>query len=138
MKKFDELKDELNSLRKQMNRLKNKIIYCDEQSRAIPGPIWGEERINKQPSGKAPFEKWIFKKLDLEDELKKVEARYEAISIELTDFISSKITEQNMLMVLLYRDVSFKSYEEIAKKLDVSLSYVYKLHKDGIAELING
>ena len=53
--------------------------------------MWGEEKIHTQPSGKAPFEKWILKKLDLEKVLKEVEAKYEAKAIELTDFISSKL-----------------------------------------------
>ena len=40
-----------------------------------------------------------------------------------------------MMMVILYRDVSFKSYEDISKAVNLSLSYVYKLHKTGIDEL---
>lgn len=56
---FNELKDELDSLRKEIKSLKSKIDYCEEQSYVIPGPMWGEEKINTQPSGKAPFEKWI-------------------------------------------------------------------------------
>ena len=132
---FNELKDELDSLRKEIKSLKSKIDYCEEQSYVIPGPMWGEEKINTQPSGKAPFEKWILKKLDLEKLLKEVEAKYEAKSIELTDFISSKISDEKMLMAILYRDVSFKSYEDISKAVNLSLSYVYKLHKMGIDEL---
>lgn len=71
----------------------------------------------------------IEQQLDLEKLLKEVEAKYEAKSIELTDFISSKISDEKMLMVILYRYVSFKSYEDISKAVNLSLSYVYKLHK---------
>ena len=46
-----------------------------------------------------------------------------------------KISDEKMLMVILYRDVSFKSYEDISKAVNLSLSYVYKLHKMGIDEL---
>lgn len=136
--KFNELKTELDSLRKDIGHLKRKIDYCEEQSFVIPGPMWGEEKIDRQPSGKAQFEKWILKKLNLEKDLKEVEAKYEAKSIELTDFISSKISDEKMLMVVLYRDVSNKSYEDISKAVNLSLSYVYKLHKAGIDELNKG
>ena len=44
-------------------------------------------------------------------------------------------SDEKMLMVILYRDVSFKSYEDISKAVNLSLSYVYKLHKMGIDEL---
>lgn len=71
----------------------------------------------------------IEQQLDLEKLLKEVEAKYEAKTIELTDFISSKISDEKMLMVILYRYVSFKSYEDISKAVNLSLSYVYKLHK---------
>ena len=98
---------------------------------------------NKSPKSRvvtykkvSPFEKWILKKLDLEKELKEVEAEYEAKSIELTDFISSKISDEKTMMIVLYRDVSNKPYEDISKIVNLSLSYVYKLHKDGIEELL--
>lgn len=104
----------------------------------IPGPVWGEEKLHTQPSGKAPFEKWIYKKLDLEDALKKVEKEFEAKGIEITELVTSKIEDTNTQMVVLYRDVSFKSYEEIAKALHISLSYVYRLHKEGMDELMKG
>ena len=52
---------ELSALRAKIVRLEGQIEYCKEQSMKIPGPVWGEEKLHTQPSGKAPFEKWIFK-----------------------------------------------------------------------------
>ena len=48
---------ELSTLRAKIKQLEGRIEYCKEQSMMIPGPMWGEEKIHTQPSGKAPFEK---------------------------------------------------------------------------------
>ena len=61
---------ELSALRAKIKQLEGRIEYCKEQSMMIPGPMWGEEKIQTQPSGKAPFEKWVIKQLDLEREVK--------------------------------------------------------------------
>lgn len=49
--------EELRALRAKIMRLEGQIEYWREQSMKIPGPVWGEEKIHTQPSGKAPFEK---------------------------------------------------------------------------------
>ena len=57
--------------------------------------------------------------------LKEAEAKYEAKAIEFTNFISSKIGDEK----ILYHYGSFRPYEDISKTVNLSLSYVYKLHK---------
>ena len=126
---------ELSALRAKIKQLEGRIEYCKEQSMMIPSPMWGEEKIHTQPSGKAPFEKWVIKQLDLEREVKELQGEFEALSIKITDEITSIIDNEQEIRAVLYREVSFMKYTDIAEKMGVSKSYVYRLHDAGMEKL---
>ena len=127
--------EELKALRAKIVRLEGQIEYCKEQSMKIPGPVWGEEKLHTQPSGKAPFEKWIFKQLDFEKEVKELQGEFEAKSIKAAEAITSVLEDGQVLKAVLYREVSFMKYTEIAEKMCVSKSYIYRLHDAGMEEI---
>ena len=127
--------EELRALRAKITRLEGQIEYCKEQSMKIPGPVWGEEKLHTQPSGKAPFEKWIFKQLDLEKDVRVLQEEFEAKSIKAAEAITSVLQDEQVLKAVLYREVSFMKYTEIAEKMNVSKSYVYRLHDSGMDEI---
>ena len=120
--------NELSALRAKIKQLEGRIEYCKEQSMMIPGPMWGE-------SGKAPFEKWVIKQLDLEKEVKELQGEFEVLSIKITDEITSLIDDEQEIRAVLYREVSFMKYTDIAEKMKVSKSYVYRLHDAGMGKL---
>lgn len=126
---------ELSALRAKIKQLEGRIEYCKEQSMMIPGPMWGEEKIHTQPSGKAPFEKWVIKQLDLEKEVKELQEEFEAKSIKAAEAITSILEDGQVLKAVLYREVSFMKYTEIAEKMGVSKSYIYRLHDAGMEEI---
>ena len=127
--------EELKALRAKIVRLEGQIEYCKEQSMKIPGPVWGEEKLHTQPSGKAPFEKWIFKQLDFEKEVKELQEEFEAKSIKAAEAITSVLEDGQVLKAVLYREVSCMKYTEIAEKMGVSKSYIYRLHDAGMEEI---
>lgn len=126
---------ELKKWRTKIDQLESQIEYCVEQSNKITGPIYGEEKINVQSSNKAPYERWIWKKLDLEKELKEYQVKFEDLAIRVTDEIISVLKDGQILKVILYREVSFMKFTEIADKLSISKSYVYRLHNIGMSEI---
>ena len=126
---------ELSALRAKIKQLEGRIEYCKEQSMMIPGPMWGVEKIQTQPSGKAPFEKWVIKQLDLEKEVKELQGEFEVLSIKITDEITSLIDDEQEIRAVLYREVSFMKYTDIAEKMKISKSYVYRLHDAGMEKL---
>lgn len=128
--------EELKALRTKITRLEGQIEYCKEQSMKIPGPVWGEEKLHTQPSGKAPFEKWVLKQLDLEKDVRTLQEEFEAKSIKAAEAIQSIIDDEQILKTILYREVSFMKYTEIANKMGVSKSYVYRLHDSGMEEIV--
>jgi len=127
--------EELRALRAKITRLEGQIEYCKEQSMKIPGPVWGEEKLHTQPSGKAPFEKWVLKQLDFEKDGRSLQEEFEAKSIKATEAITSVLEDEQVLKVVLYREVSFMKYTEIAEKMRVSKSYIYRLHDAGMEEI---
>ena len=126
---------ELSALRAKIKQLEGRIEYCKEQSMMIPGPMKKKEKIHTQPSGKAPFEKWVIKQLDLEREVKELQGEFEALSIKITDEITSLIDDEQEIRAVLYREVSFMKYTDIAEKMKISKSYVYRLHDAGMEKL---
>ena len=124
--------EELRALRAKIMRLEGQIEYCREQSMKIPGPVWGEEKIHTHPSGKAPFEKWVLKQLDLEKDVRELQEDFEAKSIKVAEAITSILEDEQVLKAVLYREVSFMKYTEIAEKMKVSKSYIYRLHDAGM------
>lgn len=127
--------EELRALRAKITRLEGQIEYCKEQSMKIPGPVWGEEKLHTQPSGKAPFEKWVLKQLDFEKDVRELQEEFEAKSIKAAEAITSILEDEQVLKAVLYREVSFMKYTEIAEKMRVSKSYIYRLHDSGMEEI---
>ena len=127
--------EELRGLRAKITRLEGQIEYCKEQSMKIPGPVWGEEKLHTKPSGKAPFEKWVLKQLDFEKDVRELQEEFEAKSIKATEDITSILEDEQILKAVLYREVSFMKYTEIAEKMKVSKSYIYRLHDAGMDEI---
>lgn len=127
--------EKLKGLRRRMYYLSKRIEFCKEQSLLIPGPIYGDDKVQSEPSGKAPFEKWVLKQLDFEMELEKLEKEYESLSVKTTELLEDTIKSEKTLLVLMYREILFLPYIEVAKKVNLSLSYVYKLHHEGMEEI---
>lgn len=121
----------LKEMKDKISKIENQIEYCKEQAIKISGPVFGEEKVHTQPTCKAPFEKWIWRQLDLEKELDNIKNDFETLSIKITDEITHLIKNEQVLKAFLYREISFMKYMDIAEKLNISKSYVYRLHDLG-------
>lgn len=124
--KLKELLDEIKALHLKLKHDNELIEFYEEQSLRIPGPVYDQEKVDVQPSGKAPFEKWIFKKLDKEQEMKGTIEELEGKKIIALNALE-KLKNKDLEFFILYRFVSFMSYEEIIKKMHYSRSTIYRL-----------
>ena len=91
----------------------------------IPGPIYGE-KIHTQPSGKAPFEKWVIKALDKEREIKEEEDVLADLKLKATNALE-KLENKDMALAIMYRYISFMTYDEIMSAMYFSRSSLYRL-----------
>ena len=65
MKGLLKILGEIKELRRRIKGELEMVRYYDAMASLIPGPVYGEENIHHERSNKAPFEKWIGKKLDM-------------------------------------------------------------------------
>ena len=123
------------NIQEQIEKKKLYIEFCHERASAIPGPVYGERINNPSPSYEAPFVKWIYRAIDAEDELKDLEDKAELAKQEIETAIS-KIEDETLQMILVYRYIDWLSWLEISNKVFWSIATVKRKHEIAI-EMLN-
>ena len=120
--------DEIKDLSDKIHQDRGLLKFYQRQADVIPGPIYGE-KIYTQPSGKAPFdpfEKWVIKALDKEKEIKEEEDTLADLKLKATNALE-KLENKDMALAIMYRHISFMTYDEIMSAMYVSRSSLYRL-----------
>ena len=123
------------NLLEKIQKKKEYIAFCHERAGSIPGPSFGERVNNPSPSYEAPFVKWIYRAIDAEDELKDLEIKAELTKQEIETVIS-KLGDEDLQMILIYRYIDWLSWIEISNKIYCSLASIYRKHNEAIEKLI--
>ena len=102
----------------------------DRLSYSVPGPVYGKE-VTHSPNvnTEAPFVKWIHKKMEKEEEIKKAKEKLTILKAEamlLIDTLENP-TEQ---LILTYRYIDLWGWKKISKKLNYAESYIFELHRE--------
>ena len=131
---IDEIKQYLSQyyyLSKKIESLKEEY-HCLELLADGTQGISYEPKVQKQPSGKAPFIRYLDK---LEKKRKQIDEKIEELLIlkeEIEEAIAT-VNDPVMELVLTYRYINFWEWCDIASKLHYAESYVYKLHRRAIS-----
>ena len=125
---------EIKELRRRIESELEMVRYYDAMASLIPGPIYGEENIHRERSTKAPFEKWIGKKLDMEMKIKEDEIKLKALIDEATTMLEG-ISDIRYRYIVLYRDVLGLDYHETSKRMKIARSTAYRFHAEAIAHI---
>lgn len=123
------------NLLEKIQKKKEYIAFCHERAGSIPGPSYGERVNNPSPSYEAPFVKWIYRAIDAESELKDLETKAELAKQEIETVIS-KLGDEDLQMILIYRYIDWLSWIEISNKIYCSLASIYRKHNEAIEKLI--
>ena len=123
--KLKRLLDEIRELGDRIHQDYGLLGFYRRQSNAVSSPVYGE-RTRTQPSGKAPFEKWVLKALDKELEIKEEESRLDDLKLKATNSLE-KLENKEMALAIMYRHISFMTYDEIMGAMHLSRSSVYRL-----------
>lgn len=100
------------NLIERIERKKQYIAFCEEQSHSIPGQDFSVERVDHTPSFEAPFVKWVIRGLDAERELKDLEAKASVAKVEIESAIV-KLDDDKLQFLLVYRYINWLTWEEI-------------------------
>lgn len=130
----EEIKQYLSSyyyLYQKVDFLKEELRCLEILADGTQGINYDKQRVQKTPSLKAPFIRYIDK---IQNKEKEIEAKVDeliALKVEIENTIAlvdSPIVE----LVLTYRYINFFEWNDIAKKLNYAESYIYELHRKGL------
>ena len=123
----------------QIQRLDNHIERLRDEAReyerlagSIPGQTFDRERVDCTRNLEAPFVKWIYRKIEKEEEIAKAEQKLLEIKAVAEGYIC-KIEDVDLRLLLIYRYFNYYSWGEIASKMYVSMSTVYRYHELALA-----
>ena len=125
----------------QIKKLEHKI-YCmklrseeyDRMSLSIPVPSYGE-KIGSNPNRNtdAPFVKWIYKKIEIDEKIKALEEKLKNIKSQAL-LIIEELENEDFKTILVKRYIEGLTLEEIAALIHVSRSTVKRWHEFAIKE----
>ena len=130
----DEVKKYLSSyyyLSLKVDSLKEELGYLEILANGTQGVITDEPRVQKSPSLKAPFVKYIDKIFAKQQQIDEKVEELVKLRGEIENVIAS-VDNPLIEIVLTYRYLNFFSWKEIANKLNYAISYIYELHRDGL------
>lgn len=85
-----------------IEKKKEYIAFCNERAGSIPGPSYGERMNNPSPSLEAPFVKWVYRAIDAEGKLKRLEEKAKSARQEIETSIAA-LEDETLQMILIYR-----------------------------------
>ena len=134
---FEETKTYLSRyyyLYQKVDSLKEELKHLEILANGTQGCSFDEPRVQKTPSLKAPFIKYIDRINTKEKEIEtKVEELFK-LRGEIEAAIAS-VNDSTLELVLTYRYINFFDWRDVASKLGYALSHVYRLHRQGIAAI---
>ena len=125
---------DVQKLRYRITKQKELIEYYDQMSYTLGGSDYSRERVDCTRDLRAPFEKWIYKKIDAEEKLKEMES---ALTIKLEE-LASKIDQVESVdykKILTYRYVLDTDWYDMPGVLNYSSSTIYRFHRLALLEL---
>lgn len=126
----------------QIKKLEHKI-YCmklrseeyDRMSLSIPGPSYGE-KIGSNPNRNtdAPFVKWIYKKIEIDEKIKVLEDKLKNIKSQAL-LIIEELENEDFKTILVKRYIEVENWDVIASAIFVSKRTAIRWH-DAALELL--
>lgn len=126
----------------QIKNLEHKI-YCmklrseeyDRMSLSIPGPSYGE-KIGSNPNRNtdAPFVKWIYKKIEIDEKIKTLEEKLKNTKSQAL-LIIEELENEDFKTILVKRYIEGENWDVIASAIFVSKRTAIRWH-DAALELL--
>ncbi len=132
---YDEVKAYLSRyyyLSLKVDSLQEELRCLELLADGTQGCAMDEPRVQKTPSLKAPFVKYLDK---LEKKRKQIDNKIEEL-LDLKEEIQTAIATVDdpvMELVLTYRYINCWEWPDVAKKLHYAESYVFKLHRKALS-----
>lgn len=134
MEKIEYLSKYHNLLEK-IDKLKDYIKFCDQRANSVSTVCFDADRIDGTKNLNALFVKWIERKVDAESKLEKLEIEANIKKVEIEETVS-KINDSCLQMVLIYRYIDWRKWEDIAYMCHCSIDTCYRWHKQALDSIV--
>lgn len=122
------------NLLEKIEKKKQYLDFCDERASSTPGPSYGERINNPNPNTEAPFVRWVFKKIETEEEIEELKKQLKEVKIQIEIAINS-VQDEELQMILTYRYIDWLSWSEIGLKIFYSDKTIRRKHDQALALL---
>lgn len=103
--------------------------YRDLASSPTASPLG--TRVDKTRSCEAPFAKWVYKIVELEAEIEKLQERVDTIQAVIVGAIEA-LENEDYKTLLVYRYLKDMSWDSVAAKMFISRWTAMRWHKEAI------
>ena len=114
-----------------VDSLKEELMHLEILAYGTQGVQYGEPRVQKTPSLKAPFIKYIDRIDAKEKEINKKLDELLKLRSEIEEAIAA-VNDPTIELVLTYRYLNFFTWKDVASKLGYAESYIFRLHRIGL------
>ena len=124
----------------QIAKLKHKIEKMQErieEYRSLaqsPATAGMGERVKGSPSGEAPFVKWVYKIIELEKEIEKLQDELQTLQAKVITAIEL-LENEDYKMLLVLRYVQCLTWDTIQARLNISEATARRWHKASLEKL---
>ena len=99
---------------------------------SIPSPNYDGIRVDHTRRTDAPFVYWIEKKAEVDEQIRNLRARQNVLKGEIMTTIE-KLENEEYQSLLVMRYFNFRTWEDIADELCVSIATVYRWHSAALS-----
>ena len=99
---------------------------------SIPSPNYDGIKVDHSRRTDAPFVYWIEKKAEVDEQIRNLRARQSALKGEIMTAIE-KLENEEYQSLLVMRYFNFRTWEDIADELCVSIATVYRWHSAALS-----
>lgn len=131
------VKEKLNQIKYlnyDINKLKQLAEIYEERSHSVPGQSFDREKVQTTRNLDAPFVKWIYKKMEVEESIKRKQDKIELAKVEIMNLVS-ELENYDYQLILIYRYVHLNGWDEISSSLHISRATMFRYHKQAIKDL---
>ncbi len=118
---------QIHFIEKKIEQLTIRAAEFERLSFSVPSVSFDRVRVDCARNLDAPFVKWLVKKDEVDDEIKKLKLKAEKLKAEIFALID-QIDDEQCKNILIMRYLNNLSWEQIATEMYMSLSTVKRLH----------
>mgnify|MGYP000963597245 FL=1 len=99
---------------------------------SIPGPNYDGIKVDHSRRTDAPFVYWIEKKAEVDEQIRNLRTKQSVLKGEIMTAIE-KLENEEYQSLLVMRYFNFRTWEDIADELCVSIATVYRWHSAALS-----